>query len=76
MSTISGKAQTICKLTRVYSNSATLIDKILTNKSDVDIIRSNILSDMIFSRSSVFLILSFKNPALETNCASISVIRL
>ena len=30
----------------VYSHSATLSDNILTNKSDVDIIRSNILSDI------------------------------
>ena len=34
------------------------------------------LTFAIFSPSSVFLILSFKNPALETNCASISLIRL
>ena len=30
----------------------------------------------ISSPSSVFIILSFKNPALETNCASISLISL
>ena len=34
------------------------------------------LTFAIFSPSSVFLILSFKNPALETNCALISAICL
>ena len=50
----------ICKLPRGYSNSATLNDNILTNKSDVDITRSNILSDIcdfssLFSFSHSFL---------------------
>ena len=34
------------------------------------------LTFAVFSPSSVFLILSFKKPALETNCASTSVIFL
>ena len=37
---------TICNLMRVSSNSATLIDNILTNKSDVNITRINIWSDI------------------------------
>ena len=37
---------TICKLTWVYRNSATLTDNILINTSDVDITRSNILSNI------------------------------
>ena len=68
---------TIWKLGRVYRHSATLIDDILTNKSDVDITKSDILSDICnFFPSSVFDILSFKNPALETNCASIFLVFL
>ena len=37
---------TIDKPTRVYSNSATLIDNILTNKVDVKITSGNIISDI------------------------------
>ena len=37
---------TIDKPTRVYNNSATLIDNILTNKVDVEITSGNIISDI------------------------------
>ena len=37
---------TIDKPTRVYNNSATLIDNILTNKVDVEITSRNIISDI------------------------------
>ena len=40
---------TIDKLTRVYNNSATLIDNILTNKVDVEITSGNIISVIRFS---------------------------
>ena len=40
---------TIDKPTRVYNNSATLIDNILTNKVDVKITSGNIISDIMIS---------------------------
>ena len=39
-------SQLLTKQTRVYNNSATLIDNILTNKVDVEITSGNIISDI------------------------------
>ena len=48
---------TICKPTRAYSNSATLVDSILTNKIGLEFTRINIISVIfeIIIPSSVFL---------------------
>ena len=57
---------TIDKPTSVYSNSATLIDNILTNKVDVKITSGNIfLTSAIITHSSVSFILQIQEGTLQ-----------
>jgi len=57
---------TIDKPTRVYNNSATLIDNILTNKVDVKITSGNIISDISDHYSQFFVF----HTSLETDSNS------